>query len=111
MAVPAQDAITPSSVEKIKRGLPTTMLFGLNTTPVGADGGAPPAAGGIVTIKGPGVTGCGVPLPLYKGEAPVPLSATHHGLVADLVSPHGLTRLASVTGARPGRSETRLLTI
>src|SRR5256885_2581195 len=36
----------------------------------------------------------------------VPLSATHHGDVADAVRPHPLTRFGSVRGAAPGTLET-----
>ena len=62
-------------------------------------------AGGIVTTNGRGA-----PLPSYRVETPLPLSATHHGLVGDRVNPQGLTRFGSTVGATPGRSETRLVT-
>src|SRR5205814_3590415 len=40
-----------------------------------------------------------------------PLSDTQIGLLDELANPHGLTKFGSVTGASPGRSETKLLTI
>src|ERR1700722_10211741 len=76
----------------------------LKTWPSGAEGGEPPAGGGIVTTSG---TMAPV-LPLYKVAKPVPLSETHQGLVAEDDNPHGLTRLGSVIAATPGISETRL---
>ena len=72
--------ITPSSVEKIKRA-PNDRVIELKTTPVGADGGVPPAGGGIVTINAAAFRS------IVQGRDPVPLSATHHGLVADCVKP------------------------
>ncbi len=65
-----QPTIVPSSVEKMNLAgafdptrKPEVLL---KIIPVGADGGAPPAGGGIFTIND-----CGVPLLLYKVESPV----------------------------------------
>src|SRR4026207_1319739 len=44
--------------------------------------------------------------PRYRVDLLVPLSETHHGEVAEEVSPQALTRSGSVTGATPGWSET-----
>src|SRR3954468_14234460 len=96
-----QDAITPSSLEKMNRAPPKLVLFALKTTPVGAANGALLDDGGIVTTSP-----CFAPLPLYKVESPVPLSAPHHGLPAERASPHGFTRSGSVNDARPATSET-----
>src|SRR6266513_401667 len=102
--VPAvQPEMVPSSVTKMKCAPPKSELP-LKTIPVGADGGTPPKGGGTVTTSG-----IFWPAPVYSVETPVPLSATHQGLVALAVRPHGLTRSGSVTGARPGISETRLV--
>src|SRR6266446_136304 len=102
-----QAAIVPSSVAKIKRAtaLEATAksVVLLNTTPVGAPGGVPPAGGGIVTTSD-----CGVPLPLYIVDKPAWLSDTQNGLLALLAIPHGLTRFVSVLSAIPAMSETRL---
>src|SRR5204862_6604583 len=96
---PLQAAMVPSSVTKIKRAPPKSGLP-LKTIPVGV--AAP--VGGIVTVN---ASFC--PAPLYSVETPVPLSATHHGLVELDVRPHGLTRLGSVSAANPGTSETRFV--
>ena len=59
MAPLAQAAIVPSSVAKIKRAafVPDTMksLVLLKMVPDGADGGVPPAGGGMVTTSAWGV--------------------------------------------------------
>src|SRR5205809_84849 len=69
---------------------------GLNTMPVGAPG---------TDTTSPSFAPV---LPLYNVDFPVPLSATHHGLVALAVSPQGLTRSGSVRSAETAPSETRL---
>src|SRR4029450_7213103 len=75
---------------------------GLNTCPVGA----PP---GMFTTSGALLMG----LPLTKpGELvalSVPFSATQAGVAGPAARPQGLTRSGSVSWARPGRSETRLV--
>src|SRR6266536_1785800 len=100
---PDQPEMVPSSVTKMKRAAPKSEPP-LKTIPVGADGGTPPTGGGTVTTSA-----SFWPAPLYSVETPVPLSATHQGLVALRARPHGLTRFGSVTGASPGISETRLV--
>src|ERR1041384_266946 len=100
--VPAlQPEIVPSSVTKMKRS-PKKSALPLKTVPVGAEGGVPPGGTGMVTTNG-----TIAPAPLYSVATPVPLSATHHGLVALRASPQGLTRWGSVVAASPGTSETR----
>src|SRR5437867_8478134 len=103
-----QAEIVPSSVTNINRaGLPevtSKSVLSLKTAPVGAAGLLPPEGGGIVTTKG-----TASPAPLYSVETPVPLSATHHGLVELRASPQGFTKLGSVLAARLGMSETRLI--
>src|SRR3954451_6689595 len=47
--------------------------------------------------------------PAYSVASPVPLSATHSGVVGPAARPHGLTRLGSVSCATPGMSLTRLV--
>jgi hypothetical protein len=42
-------------------------------------------------------------------ETPVPLSATHAGLVALKAMPHAFTRFGSTVAAHPGTSETRFV--
>src|SRR3954470_10413877 len=98
-----QPEIVPSSVSKMKRS-PKKSEPPLKTTPVGEAGGVPPGCTGIVTTSG-----TIPPEPLYSVETPVPLSATHHGLLELRASPQGLTRFGSVVGAIPGTSDTRLV--
>src|SRR5262245_17006885 len=97
-SAPCQARILPSSVEKMKRaGAPATskLVLLLPTAPVGAFG--------TWTMSGPdGGGGNGVPSAAYRVDTSVPLSATHHGLVARAVSPHALTRFGSSTSATPG---------
>ena len=101
-----QAETVPSSVTKINRaGLPEVTSkseLPLKTAPVGAAGLLPPEGGGMVTTKG-----TIWPVPLYSVETPVPLSATHHGLVELRARPQGFTRLGSVVAASFGISETR----
>jgi hypothetical protein len=74
----------------------------LNTWPVGAP---------IGTVNTSGTMPNGAPPvpPEYSVARPVPLSATHSGVVGPVARPHGLTRLGSVSCATPGRSLTRLV--
>src|SRR6476619_6900455 len=74
----------------------------LNTWPVGAP---------IGTVNTSGAMLNGVPdvPPAYSVAVPVPLLATHSGVVGPAARPHGLTRLGSVSCARPGMSLTRLV--
>src|SRR5205823_10635989 len=105
-------AMVPSSVAKRKTarmpGASVKSTVGLNTWPVGADGGIPPAAGGTVTTIGL-PTGKGLPAPLYTVTTPVPLSETQNGPPMGLNEiPQGLTRFGSRWFACPTKSETRL---
>src|SRR5262245_61649690 len=50
-------------------------------------------------------------LVMYRVDWSVPLSATHHGLVALRARPQPLTRCGSVTAAAPGTSETSGVTV
>jgi hypothetical protein len=56
------------------------------------------------------INGFLAPAPLYSVDVPVPLFATHHGLVALALNPHALTKFGSVIFAKPGTSETKLVT-
>src|SRR5438552_17170341 len=82
--------IVPSSLAKRKRAGPevvplvtTKLVPPLNTVPVGAPG--------TFTTRD-----CGVPLPLYRVETAVSLSATHQGLVPLRAMPQAFTRWGSV---------------
>src|SRR5438445_12946991 len=102
--------MVPSSVAK--RNKARAVLFSrnpvvlLNTWPVGADGGAPPAGGGIVTTMGL-AAGAASPLPSYTLMTPVPLFETQNGPVGLAELPHGFTRFGSRCAAWAGRSETK----
>src|SRR4029453_14387993 len=99
---------TPSSPSKMNLDDALTVPFVtlkpeprvLKTTPVG------PLSVPTVTTSD-----CGVPAPLYSVERLVPLSATHHGLVEEAVSPQALTRFGSRFCAAPGTSETSRVTV
>src|SRR5207247_7282318 len=97
---PDHAEMVPSSLAKIKRAVPcegiTKPLVGLNTMPVGAPG---------TDTTSPSFAPV---LPLYNVDFPVPLSATHHGLVALATRPQALTRSGSVRSAETAPSETRL---
>src|SRR5215471_17304005 len=82
----------------------------LKITPVGADvvPAGLPIGGGMVTTSGEAV-GNALPFPLYNVETPVPLSATHQGVVGPCTNPQEFTRLGSVNCATPVRSETRFV--
>src|ERR1700749_4572354 len=70
----------------------------LNTWPVGPPG----------TETG----ACAVaPVPLYTVDTFDAASDTQNGLVAEKEMPHGFLRLGSVTAARPGTSEMRLVCV
>src|SRR5438093_1623853 len=88
---PDHAEIVPSSLAKIKRAVPCEGIMKpvvpLNTTPVGAPGTDTTRA-----------TFAPV-LPLYNVDFPVPLSATHHGLVALAARPQAFTRSGSVKSA------------
>src|SRR5436190_17682985 len=78
----------------------------LKITPVGAavvPAGLPVGAG-MVTVSG-----TFTPPPLYSVDTPVPLSATHQGVVGPCTNPQGLTRFGSWNIATLGRSETRFV--
>ena len=104
---PRHARIIPSSLEKMKfagasAGLAvvaTTKLSGMpaKTAPVG-----PPST--------PTTSGLIPPALVYRVDRSVPLSATHHGLVALRASPQPLTRFGSVAAAAPGTSETSRVT-
>src|SRR5579883_246900 len=107
VAPPFQAVMVPSSPSKINEALlPLARmkpLVLLNTCPVGLDGVGPFGADAIVTTSG-----VIVPEPLYNVETPLPAFDTQKGLVVEIERPHGSTKLASVTSAIPGISETRL---
>src|SRR3954453_4980257 len=77
----------------------------LNTVPVGVPRPSPVNAGTLTT------SGTTWASPSSRSETPVPLSANQKGPVGLNDRPHGLTKLASVTRARPGTSEARLMTL
>ena len=80
----------------------------MNTAPVGAAPVTLTMSGTLVTdrLAGPAA---------YSVDRSEPLSATHSGepgvafVPGDAASPHALTRPASISGACPGWSETRLI--
>ena len=115
-AVGFQPEMVPSSVANMNRagllgGGPgvskKSVATGLKTLPVGTPCVPPPAPGGIVTTSENAT-----PSPLYTVATPVPLSATHMGLVPLRAIPHPLTRFASVckAGTAVGSFETREVT-
>ena len=69
--------------------------------PVGAAG---PSSPGTETTSD-----CATPLPSYRVESPLPLSATQEKPAGLKTSPQGLTRLGSVWAAGTKPSETRLV--
>src|SRR5207302_5421621 len=77
--------ICPFSVEKTKKARAANDQ---NTAPVGCTG----------TLT---TSDCGVPSAVYSVDLSVPLSATHHGVVAPAVNPQPLTRFGSVWAAAP----------
>src|SRR5882724_665520 len=109
-----QPEIPPSSLAKMKRLDPDTLPFEtgnspvpLKTMPVGA-AIVPPPAGGMITTRG-WPTGAGFPEPSYSVLTPVALSATQRNVGCATARPQGLTKFGSVTGARPGMSDTRFV--
>src|SRR5438552_4175832 len=109
--------MVPSSVSKMNR-LEKDVPFSetlkppllLKITPVGAavvPAGLPLGAGMVTTNGIP--TGNPWPRPLYSVDTPVPLSATHQGVVGPCTNPQELTRFGSWNIATLGRSETRFV--
>ena len=99
-----QPRIFPSSVENRNSEGPDTPSWlttkselPLNTVPVGAP----------FTLTTSGMV---APVPSYRVETLVPLSATHHGVVGPAARPQALTRFGSTLAAAPGTSETSLWT-
>src|SRR5437762_7630425 len=88
-----QPAMVPSSVTKRKIdftfGATGNAVVGLKTAPVA---GEVPLPSGVRILT---TRDWGTPVALYKVERPVPLSATHQGLVLARASPHAFTRLGS----------------
>ena len=78
-----QPEMIPASLANRNRSL-WKELPPLNTVPVGAPWG-------IVTTRP-----CLAPVALYRVDLPVPLSATHHGLVGARLKPQPFTRSESV---------------
>ncbi len=110
--VRVQAEMVPSSLANRKRAgavvpprVMTKSVVGLATRPEGAAG---PEAPGRATTSGPGVVGWAIPSPSYRVASPVPLSATHHGVVGSASSPQEFTRLASTCSAATAPSDTRL---
>ena len=106
--------ISPASESKMNLAAPlespewtTNPFVALNTCPVGA-------APVTLTMRGTLVTDPGVVPAAYSVALSDPLSATHSGepgmafVPGDAAKPHALTRSESISGARPGWSETRL---
>src|SRR5215218_7450670 len=85
-------------------GRTNSVETGLATVPVGS----PP---GMVTVGIPGLRTTGAPLtsPRMSCVVLVPLLATQKGLLAVIEMPHGLTKSGSRTGARPGVSESSVV--
>src|SRR3954468_2482615 len=107
--VGVQAEITPASESNRNRagmgralGRSLTPFEPLNTWPVGAPIGT-------VNTSGTMLNGAPPVAPAYRVAVPVPLLATHSGVVGPAARPHGLTRLGSVSCARPGMSLTRLV--
>src|SRR3954468_12063926 len=107
--VSVQAEMVPASESKMNLAGTRPMLVrslnpfeALNTWPVGAPLGTVNTSGAMLN---------GVPAvpPAYSVARPVPLSATHSGVVGPAARPHGLTRLGSVSCATPGMSLTRLV--
>src|SRR6266567_2006021 len=108
-----QPDIVPSSVSKMNR-LEKDVPFSktlkpplpLKITPVGAAvvPAGLPSGTGIVTVSGTFTTG--TLWVLYSVDTPVPLSATHQGVVGPCTNPHGFTRFPSVNWASPAMSDT-----
>src|SRR5689334_5045585 len=84
----------------------TKSVVPLKTAPVGLEGSGSPCGAGMVTTSD-----WGSPAALYNVERPVPLSATHHGVVGPAAIPQALTRFGSVWLAVMAPSETRLWTL
>src|SRR5690242_18047269 len=82
-----QPEIVPSSVTKMNRSPANEFASPLKTCPVGADGGVPFLAVGMVTVRSR------LPFESYTVVSPVPLSETHAGPIGLKESPHALTRL------------------
>src|SRR5262249_42281962 len=97
-----QPEIVPSSAAKMKRAGPEDPP--LETTKPG-----PPLKTMPVGAPATDTTSDEIaPAPLYRVDLSVPLSATHHTLVALATRPQPLTRLGSVWSAGIVPSETRL---
>src|SRR5436190_10128955 len=96
-AVPPFDgchaAIVPSAVAKMNRS-PMNALEAarLNTCPVGAEGGMPPAAGGIVTSSASLVMSL---LSSYTCDVPLPFDDTHAAPFGLNARPHAFNRCGS----------------
>src|SRR5512147_436227 len=106
---PCQPRIVPASVSNrngARTGVPAgpgTMKpgFVLATVPVGAPG----------TLTACGAGGAGdTPAPVYRVVRSVPLSDTHHGLVAVRLRPHALTRRGSARPPAAPSSDTSTVT-
>src|SRR5205085_10245955 len=101
----------PSSVTKMKMArMPgarrKSVALPLNITPVGDPGAGWLGALGIVTTNG-----TIAPAPLYSVDVPPALLAIHQGLPGLETRPQAFCRLGSVTAARPGILETRLVVV
>src|SRR5690242_3896713 len=105
--IDAQVEIVPSSAAKRNWvGVPRTRkswAVGLNTTPVGLDGGVFPEGSGMPTTSGI----AGAPEGANTFAVPRTLSATEKGCPGSNERPHGLSRPGSVWSALPATSATR----
>ena len=98
---PRQARITPSSLANRNDALaPVTGKLEavvLATSPVG-----PPATAGL--------SGSAAPVDVSTDARSVPLSAIHHGDVAEASRPHAFTTFGFVFSASPGTFDARLVT-
>ena len=105
--IEAQVEIVPSSAEKRNwAGVPRTRkswAMGLNTMPVGLDGGVFPEGSGMPTTSGR----AGAPEGSNTFAVPRTLSATKKGCPGSNATPHGLSRPGSLWSAIPATSATR----
>src|SRR5438046_1500612 len=85
-------------------GSTKSVVEALATVPVGS----PP---GIVIVCGLVLSTTGAPptSPLISCAMLVPLLAIQNGLLLDMEMPHGLTNSGSSTGAKPGISESKVV--
>src|SRR5437763_3919887 len=104
-----QPVMFPDSDAKMNRAAPddipectTNPSVPLKTWPVGSPPGMPTTSEEIEI-------GVFFRPPEYRLATSAPLSATHSGVLGPAAMPQGLTRLASVTWASPGRSDTRFV--